>query len=113
LVETPDTERSYALTRPAWQSIPLLPVKVDDSVNSAVPAVMKAVPPEQQRAQSLPQDRRLLCVVQRFGSALQLAPHFHAALFDGAFRKVADGKLHFVAAPAITSAECHDLRACP
>jgi hypothetical protein len=46
-----------------------------------------------------------LCVVQRFGSALQLAPHFHAALFDGAYRKDADGKLHFVAAPAITAAE--------
>ncbi len=46
-----------------------------------------------------------LCVVQRFGSALQLAPHFHAVLFDGAYRKDADGKLHFVAAPAITPAE--------
>ncbi len=46
-----------------------------------------------------------LCVVQRFGSALQLAPHFHAALFDGAYRKDDDGKLHFVAAPALTQAE--------
>lgn len=46
-----------------------------------------------------------LCVVQRFGSALQLAPHFHAALFDGAYRADDDGKLHFVAAPAITPAE--------
>jgi hypothetical protein len=43
-------------------------------------------------------------VVQRFGSALQLAPHFHAALFDGAYRKDADGKLHFALAPAITPA---------
>jgi len=46
-----------------------------------------------------------LCVVRRFGSALQLAPHFHAALFDGAYRTDADGKLHFVAAQAITSGE--------
>jgi hypothetical protein len=35
---------------------------------------------------------------------LQLAPHFHAALFDGAYRKDADGKLHFALAPAITPA---------
>ena len=42
------------------------------------------------------------CVVQRFGSALQLAPHFHAVLFDGAYRKDDAGSLHFVAAPALT-----------
>jgi len=45
------------------------------------------------------------CVVQRFGSALQLAPHLHAILFDGAYRKDDAGQLHFVAAPAVTPAE--------
>jgi hypothetical protein len=45
------------------------------------------------------------CVVQRFGSALQLAPHFHAVLFDGAYRKDDEGSLHFVAAPAVTPSE--------
>jgi len=45
------------------------------------------------------------CVVQRFGSALQLAPHFHAVLFDGAYREDDAGKLHFVAAPALTPRE--------
>jgi hypothetical protein len=45
------------------------------------------------------------CVVQRFGSALQLAPHLHAVLFDGAYREDEAGKLHFVAAPALTPAE--------
>jgi len=45
------------------------------------------------------------CVVQRFGSALQLAPHFHAVLFDGAYRTDDDDKLHFVAAQAMTLAE--------
>lgn len=45
------------------------------------------------------------CVVQRFGSALQLAPHFHAVFFDGAYRKDDAGSLHFVAAPAMTPAD--------
>lgn len=45
------------------------------------------------------------CVVQRFGSALQLAPHFHAVLFDGAYRTDKEGKLHFVAPPALTPLE--------
>ena len=45
------------------------------------------------------------CVVQRAGSALNLAPHLHAVLFDGAYRKSDDGSLHFVAAPAVLAAE--------
>ena len=45
------------------------------------------------------------CVVQRSGSALNLAPHLHAVLFDGAYRKDDAGHLHFVAAPAVSPAE--------
>jgi hypothetical protein len=46
-----------------------------------------------------------LCVVQRFGSALQLAPHFHALLFDGVYHRDDDGRLHFLTAPAVATAE--------
>jgi len=45
------------------------------------------------------------CVVQRSGSALNLAPHLHAVLFDGAYRKDDAGELHLVAAPAVSPAE--------
>lgn len=37
------------------------------------------------------------------GSALSLAPHLHAVLFDGAYRKDDAGHVHFVAASAIAS----------
>jgi hypothetical protein len=36
---------------------------------------------------------------------LQLAPHLHAVLFDGVYRRADSGRLHFVAAPKVSPAE--------
>jgi hypothetical protein len=50
-----------------------------------------------------------LTFIQRFGSALNLNPHFHTIYLDGVFAEGPDGALHFTPLPAPTELDLAEL----